>query len=492
MLALTRSLIDGLDGGGVRFCQWKSTADLDQALQGVGDLDLLVDPSDWPTFRSVLAGLGFVATRMPSWQSRRDAHHYYGLDESTGRLVHLDVYDRLLTGGTLLKNHHLRLEGMVFGSTRRQGAVPVPSRAAELVLLVIRKTLESASVLEHSLLLREYDNVLQELRWLDDDETRAEARALLERWLPMVDPELFARSLQALGSRGAVVERWSLGQRLSRELRFCEILPAPRAALERSTRMARWLLQRLRLGSTGSALSSGGAIIAFIGPEASGKSTMVADTSAWLRPAFRTHALHAGKPPISPLTAIPNLLVPMLRRAMPKYRTTTFERRAGSATQRGLGFWLYALRCLGLAFDRSRLLRQASRLRANGVVVVCDRYPTSRTGFVDGAMLDAGAQDGPLSRSLARMERLLYERVPRPDLLIVCRVPLAEALRRNAVRHQRGRGEPEDFVRHRHAQFLCTLPAEFQVHLVDTTQPVEQTRRVVRRLIWETLQAGHG
>src|SRR6266567_5149269 len=118
MLTLARMLIDDLDCGGVRFCHWKSNAALDQAVQGVGDLDLLVDPLDGPDFRSVVARLGFVATRMPSWQGRRDAYHYYGLDESTGRLLHLDVYDRLLTGGTLLKNHHLPLEEMVFGSLR--------------------------------------------------------------------------------------------------------------------------------------------------------------------------------------------------------------------------------------------------------------------------------------------------------------------------------------------------------------------------------------
>jgi thymidylate kinase len=106
-------------------------------------------------------------------------------------------------------------------------------------------------------------------------------------------------------------------------------------------------------------------------------------------------------------------------------------------------------------------------------------------------MLDAVADDSPLRRQLARAERLLYERVPRPDLLIVCRVPLSEALQRNAARRKRGGPEPEAFVRHRHAQFSSGLPAEFCGHVVDTTQPVEETRRAVRHLVWETLQTRH-
>ncbi len=462
MLDVTRALIEELDRRGVRFCHWKSNAALDEALQGLGDLDLLVDPADWPDFQSVLAGLGFVQTRMPSWQSRRDAHHYYGLDEPSGRLVHLDVYDRLLTGGTLLKNHHLPLEEMVFGSLRREGVVPVPSRGAELLLLVIRKTLESASLPEHALLLREYHHVLRELRWLDDDQTRAESRALLERWLPTVDPLLFERCLQVLGSRGALVERWALGQRLNRELRTCEILPPHLAALERSTRLVRWLLQRVGLCARGSVFSSGGALIAFVGPEASGKSTLVAATNDWLRPAFRIHALHTGKPPSTPLTVVPNFLAPLLRRVMPQYRTTTFGRTASPPGRQGLGFWLYTMRCLGLAFDRWLLLRRAGRLRDGGAVVVCDRYPTAWPGYVDGALLDAAYAHGRMSRRLARAERRLYEGIPRPDLLIVCRLPLAEALRRNAARHKRGGPESEALVRHRHAQFSCTLPPELR------------------------------
>jgi hypothetical protein len=129
----------------VHYCHWKSNATLDRALAGEGDLDLLVDPADWTTVRAILDEHAFLPAHLPAWQARPGAAHYFGMDALTGRLVHLDVYLELLTGGTLLKNHRLPLEELVTGRLRRERGVPVPSRGAELLLLVLRKMLECAS-----------------------------------------------------------------------------------------------------------------------------------------------------------------------------------------------------------------------------------------------------------------------------------------------------------------------------------------------------------
>ena len=180
MLDLVRVLLTDLNRRQVRYCHWKSNASLDQALEGIGDLDLLVDPDHAAVLDTVLAGLGFVEALPADGPGDQASRHYVGLDEPSGRLVHLDVYDRLLTGGTLLKNHHLPLEAMLFASLRCQDSVPVPGRAAELVLLVLRKLIESASPLEHALLLREYDQVRREVSWLAANAaTRADAEPLV-------------------------------------------------------------------------------------------------------------------------------------------------------------------------------------------------------------------------------------------------------------------------------------------------------------------------
>jgi thymidylate kinase len=492
MLELAQMLFTELNTRGVRYCHWKSNAALDQALAGAGDLDLLVDPTDWTTFEAVLADLGFLRARLESWQTRPDAHQYYGHDEQSGQLVHLDVYDRLVTGGTLLKNHHLPLEEMIFESRRFEGQVPVPSRGAELVLLVLRKTIESASLPEHLLLLREFSHVLGELRWLADDEAREQAHVLLRQWLPSLDPALFERCLEALGSSYAVPQRLLLGWQLTRVLRAHELQPGARAALERCARLARWMLVRMGLGARGVDLTSTGVIVALVGPEASGKSTRVAETSDWLGQVFAVQVVQPVKPPPSLLTSIPNFFLPLLRTMLPDHRTTIAEpERITDASGRcSLAFWLHRLRCVSLAYDRWLLLKKAGRLRARGGIVVCDRYPTTRLGAIDGPQLARLSVDGAVASGLVRLERWLYEQAPRPDLLMVCSVPVAEAVRRNAHRRKPGGPEPEEFVRRRHAQFLEECSADGHGHTIDTTQPLKQTRSAIRRLVWHALADG--
>jgi thymidylate kinase len=492
-LELVRALACELDRRKVRYCHWKSNASLHEAVLGVGDLDLLVDPTHLSEFEAALASLGFVEVVTLDGPSAQGTRHFVGLDDPTSRLVHLDVYTRLLTGGTLLKNHHLPLEDLLFESVHRDSPLPVPSRAAELVLLVIRKSIESGSVLEHALLQREYERVRLELDWLGvDGATRVEAQALVACWLPMLDLVLFDRCLVALRNPRSVLERWLLGRQLQRVLRAYEVLPAWRARLERLRRLKRRMFGRLGLTPRRFRLRSGGAIIAFLGPEASGKSTLVEQTTAWLSEVFDVHQIRSGTPPASVLTALPNLLLPLLRAALPAYRTSSLETSSLShiARKRSAGLWLYLLRCVAIGDDRRRLLSRAARFKREGAIVISDRYPTMYRGFVDSRQLDelslAAAGHAPAAW-LARLESRLYASVPPADLVLTCYLPMAEMLKRNAERDKVGGPEPEDYVRRRHVLFLERLPEEFCRNILDTTEPLEQTLRKVRRLIWHAL-----
>ena len=70
---------------------------------------------------------------------------------------------------------------------------------------------------------------------------------------------------------------------------------------------------------------SGGAIIAFVGPEATGKSTLIKEMRKWLGEHFAVEQINAGKLPSTFLSFIPNMLVPTLRSLLPGYRSTRIE-----------------------------------------------------------------------------------------------------------------------------------------------------------------------
>jgi len=164
------------------------------------------------------------------------------------------------------------------------------------------------------------------------------------------------------------------------------------------------------------------------------------------------------------------------------------KRSPTSESKRGLGFYLYALRCVALAYDRAKLLRTAERKRRSGAIVLCDRYPLHGT-LPDGVQLDErklARQGNHRGRAMARMERALYSRVPTPDAVIACQVSLELALQRNLTRSKRGGPEPESLVRLRHSQF-SNASLELEAYRVHTDRPLPETLSTVRRLVWDCI-----
>ena len=236
-----------------------------------------------------------------------------------------------------------------------------------------------------------------------------------------------------------------------------------------------------------------GAVIAFVGSEASGKSTLLADTERWLGAELAVHRVHAGKPPPTLLTAVPNLLLPALRAALPRQRSTRIDlrRAATGGADRGLDELplLFALRSVLLAHDRRILLRRAAARAAAGAVVLCDRYPSADVGAPDSRQLPApavGARRYSLHEWLACRESRLYADIPPPDLVFYLRAPLDLVLERNRARDKT---EPEDLVRLRHRQTTALHFAGTVVQELDTSRPIAESIRDVRRAVRNLLSA---
>jgi len=236
--------------------------------------------------------------------------------------------------------------------------------------------------------------------------------------------------------------------------------------------------------------ASGGAVIAFVGPEATGKSTLLAASHRWLAEHFAVSRVHAGKPPSTWLTMVPNAAVPALRALLPGTRTSSIEARQTDPQRVGVGQpypLMFAVRSVLLAYDRRRLLTSAFARAANGRIVLCDRYPSLEYGATDSpqlALLSLPSGRYPLRRLLARAEAALYRGIPPADLVLSLRVPLEVALVRN---RQRGKEEPEAYVRRRHVRASTGTFGRAPVHVIQTDRSLESTLLDVKLAVWEAL-----
>src|SRR5438552_2062607 len=196
MLPVLRTLFESLGRAGVRHCHWKSNWLLPETLRGETDLDLLVHRADTSRFLSLVGALGL---KPASGEDHPSVWHCYGCDDESGRLFDLHVYYRLITGGTI-KGYHLPVEEMLLrGARPTEAGVYVPEPAAEMVLFVIRKSLDYA-VASEALIRREWKTAVDELLWLMCQASRDEdVRRLLDEYIPSVEFALFTKLRYAFG-----------------------------------------------------------------------------------------------------------------------------------------------------------------------------------------------------------------------------------------------------------------------------------------------------
>lgn len=495
-LELIADFFRALANADIRYVHWKSNDRLDEALRGETDLDLLIDRRDVGAFESTIAALGFRRGRRAPWEEEPSVFHFFGLDPETALLVHVHVYYRVFSGGALLKNFRLPVDRLLLERPREVDGVRVPSREAELVVFVLRKMLEHTNLGELTLLSFEKDAVTRELDWLSADIEPMDCARLVREHLPSIDPDLFLASLDALKDGRSLLTRLRLGGRLRRSLaRFARHGKIASSAIAYS-RFTRKVLRRCAGKRSRQLLHAGGAVLAIVGPEATGKSTVGAAVGDWLGENFRVVRVHAGKPPHGVLTLLPGVLLPLLRRMLPRYRSSTVEAdldrgSSGDTSTRihGVRGLVFALRSWMLALDRARLLERAHCRASKGVIVLCDRYPTPKPGEMDSAqvrpsMLPSGRLS--LTRMLGERENRIYREMPPADIVVHLFVPVEVAVERNATRTKKG-NESDEYVRRRHEQ-AATL--EFQsaaCFRVDTSGTLDDTLLEIKRLVWGVL-----
>jgi thymidylate kinase len=488
MLEAIRRLFECLDAQGVEYCHWKSNAFLGAALDGEGDLDLLVRREHGDLFEALLTSLRFKQMTMPRWRSVPSVLHYLGLDPDTGLLVHLHVYLRLVTGGSLAKPCWLPLEALLLESRRRLDGVWVPAKDAELLLFVLRKMLEYSSPTEGPLAVRESRRAVLELEWLLAGGTLAQAERLVDRWLPQIDRALFRRAAAALMPSGSIPRRCLIAATVRWRLRHCMLQGLPLLEGARAARLVRWVILRCLGRPPRARPLRGGVLVAVVGPEASGKSTLVRELRDWLAQHMSVTLVHAGKPPSTSLTALPDLLLPFLRRALPRHRSfqVDHDRLSGDATVSGTRAMLYAVRAVLLASSRRRLLERAQRTVVGGALVISDRFPSMTIGAADSAQLDAAMPGSSVAllRRLGMLERRLYRDIRTPDIVFRLDLSPAMAVARNA---ERDKDETDAYVRHRHARWILPQFPASRVLDLDTARPLAETLLTAKQAVWECL-----
>lgn len=483
-LDLVLELTDRLGAAGVSYCHWKSNDALHLSASGVNDLDLLVGHRSLQRFLETLLTCGFKQV-LPH-RSRRvpGALHYYGLDRRTGTLVHVDSQTRLVVGDDTTKNVHVPIEDAYLASCSPGELFPVPAPEFELAVLVLRLALKHGTWDAAAFglgTLRPAER--RELEYLLARADRVSLRQVVQRHLPQIGWSAWSGYCDALVDGTSVWRQLAAGRRIvARAAGLTRRRPAADTVV-RCERRVQWGLRHYVLGRRNTKrMVAGGRVIAVVGGDGAGKSTLVSSLADWLQGPLDTRVLHMGKPPPSVSTLAVKGSVYTARRMhllpgwLPNYPTPE-EYGEGPPSIA----WL--LWQLVTAADRSRQHHRVRTLAARGYLVLCDRFPVeqvtqmdgSRTGWVRESDLSA------VALRLVRAERRHYATIGHPDVLLVLRVDPDTAV-------QRKRGvDPAEFVRQRSAEVFAIDWRGTGAVLLDASRPAEAVLADARAAIWANL-----
>jgi thymidylate kinase len=467
----------------VAYCHWKSNDALHLSAAGVNDLDLLVDRRSLPAFLGVLSACGFKEARPPRRRQVPGVLHYFGWDAPSGKLVHVDAQTQLVLGDDTTKNVRLPIEAAYLASCTPGPLFPVPAAEFELAVLVLRLALKHGTwdAVPFGLAsLRAAER--RELEYLNGRADQEELRRVVEEHLPQIGWSAWSRCFRAQLDGSSLPARLAAGRQVvARSSGFMRRPPAADTALRCFRRMD-WGLRHYALGQRNTKrLAAGGRLIAVVGGDGAGKSTVVRGLASWLGGPLDVRVVHMGKPSRGPATLVVKGGLSLARRAgwvswLPNYPTPAEHGGRAPGTP-----WL--LWQLVTATDRRRQHHRAVALAGRGYVVICDRFPLEEVTLMDGSRTRwLNAEDlSPFGRRLVAGEQRAYTSITEPDLLVVLRVdPDTAVARKRGV-------DPPDFVRRRSAEVYAANWATSRALVVDAAQPAADVLAEVQAAVWAGL-----
>lgn len=473
----------------ISYCYWKSSRCVSSALVGDNDMDLLVLPDHQHRAEAIILKRSFKLFTATANRDHPSILSFLGYDDECGRLVHLHLHLRLIIGEPLLKNYHLPWERFILDHAILHPGLPIRilNAATEALLIAVRACLE----------LRRSDPVTVR-RWRAatrkfasdriDIARRVDPAALRETAAGLMNDELAEMIGEVIFGDQGLNGRRRLRRRIARHLASYRTYNAFEARLRSLARAMAWTAgnankHALHLPRPWSRRApGGGCVVAVVGVDGSGKSTVVAAVRAWLAPEIDVIPIYfgtgGGRPSL--LMAPFKLMVPVVERMLKTKPRGASHGKVSDHPPGPLYGILLMIWATVVAWEKRTKLLAARRGADRGLVVVADRYPQNEiAGFNDGPLLTRLSR---IPRRLRKFEAAAYAlalRLP-PDLVIKLDVRPETAARR----------EPDmdpALIGERIADLQRLTFAAARVVRVDAEQPLSNVLRAVKREIWRLL-----
>ena len=483
------AVLEGFQKADISYCFWKSSRGIYSVLTGESDLDLLVARKDQHRCEAILLECSLKLFPSAPYRDDPAVLSFLGHDSLIGRLVHVHLHFRLISGERLLKNYRLPWENVIIARSIRHPAFPIRilDPISEAFLLVVRSCLE----------LRRRDSVTWR-HWTSTTRkfsldrmalvSRVDDIALHELASRLMNERLATELVEAFRDKKPPEDQSALRRHVEKFLAPYRMYGAIEARLRTIVRAMHWAIgginkKFLYLPRPWSRRAPGGGmIVAIVGVDGSGKSTAVTTIHEWLGSEIDTIPMYFGTGDGRPSLLLRpfKMMLPLIAGAL---KTRPKGASHGAMSHREPGFLysvLLTVWALVVAREKRNKLVSARRGANRGLIVLTDRYPQNQTpSFNDGPLLNRVPRAPRWLRRLEASAYLLAQRLP-PDLVIKLQVTPETALLR----------EPDmdpSIVRERITTLRHLTFEARHVVTIDAEQPLPDVIRQIKSEIWDLL-----
>jgi thymidylate kinase len=449
----------------IRYCHWKSNANLSESFQSKTDFDLLIDDRDADKFYHCMNSLGLKRRYSSPDKVYPGIEDYLGFDEVSGKIFHLHVHFKLIIGKKYQKNYHMPFEDLVLSTSVYDEHYPIRiiQFELELLLLIIRSILKvdwgmrmfAKNIIGKSLFPLNIHKEFAFLRGKSNQEIFYEYAGQLFPEMLDVFKKMYHGEIGTLSYRQVL----KFHKKIIRTLKPFQLFS--KRALKSELK-----IKRLASRNARNWLSSGGVSVAFVGVDGSGKSSTVSHIGKWLGWKLSVKTAYMGLPKndnliemLDVFTNITNKLkLPFL-----KEHITLFK-------------WVLVARL------RHKIYRNSEMLKNQGRIVIFDRFPLKEFWDMNEPM------DGPRIQNScrwAKTERTFYHNLKYPDYIFILQVNEEESINRKKE-HLNAKKRHLIKEKIKAVDKLVKTKSD-RLIIMDTLKGQEQTLLEIKRKLWELL-----
>lgn len=467
--------LNALDDNNIDYVHWKSNTNIEKALSGEDDLDILVNPNKKQEVYTLLKDQNIIRgySEKDSWQN--EIFHYFGMDIDNKKLIHIHLHFLLEVGYDFDKSVNLPIVDKYIKEKIKYKHIYIPIVEDEYIVLIIRLLLKNAFIPYLLMLppaqLRVYKNqkkgivtgnAYNEFIDLKNRVDRNRLDEMLEKTFGFLDKSFFYECEKVIDENNSLKSYFDYSKKLTKVL----------APYRYHSNIVSFFISfyRINKGRVNKIIKNqrkskklpeyGGRIFAFVGGDGAGKSSNIEKLDNILKRFFYTKTIHIGRPD--------KRLSGNLLRGMGKVLRMLSMKDLGRAMIH-----------LAKAVERRKAFEKAQDIKKQGGIVILDRMPIEGITSMDCPRIHTIGNDK--YKRLSALERRIYSGINEVDELIVLKLDPYIAIKRR----------PEDDEAELLIRSGQIWDKDFSqmnnAHVLDTSNSFDYIEENILTIIWKSL-----